>query len=496
MSILRKVVFYIFVVIYIIGCPIIILNSLGVVFFPNQEKLIQSTGLISLATIPNGAVVSINSSLYREKTPLIIRNLPEGEYSIQITLDNYVPWKKRVHVAKRKVTNLENVILIPKEWPKNPLSLQSWERLVAVHNNPYIILRNGKTGGGISFFRIEDPLLFNVKDSIAAAKKEAVQPLFSQDSKYNSLQVSSIIMMPKSHFVLLRGKDDVKRHDLWIDLRSPMDSIRDISDLLISAPDFILWHSEDNENIFYAENNNISRINIEEHAVYPDIVNNVKSLGIFNKKFYIVDGANQFQEVNYINNTKRTLMGEWFEMPEVFKKFTRLEMRIVSEKLILFMDDTGCLLSTRLPYELVPSGVTGIGGVLDGAKVLVWTKTLLGVIDFGELKREGIFEAGPKITWVVKNAKNIQEAFWVNNGSHILFRDIEKIKLAEIDYDTPASTANFKIGEIKGETAYSDSLGKVFFIDKDTDKLMSLTVVPEHGLIQFVFPDSIERKKH
>ncbi len=493
MPLFRKILFYSFVLIYVIGCPVIIFNSLGILFLPKQEKLIQSTGLISLATIPDGASVLINGRLDREKTPLIVRDLPEGEYRIRITLDKYVPWEKTVHVAKKEATTLEHIILIPEEWPRDTLSPVKWERSYTVDDNPYIILEKGLTGRDISFFRTEGSILSGLKDGISASKRKGVEPLFPQDSKYNSLRISSILMMPKSHFALLEGKSDVKKYYLWVDLRSPMDSIRDISDLFVSAPDSILWHSEDSENIFYVSSNGVTRINIEENAVYPNIANNVKSLGAFNRRLYVVDNANQFQEFNYMNNAKRTLIGHWLEMPVFFKESTGLGMEILSEDLILFIGDGGRLLSTRLPYELIPSGVAGVGGALGNTKILIWTKARLGFIDFGEVRHEGVFEAGPKITWVAENAEGIQQAFWVNNGSHILFRDLAEMKLAEVDSYAPASI--FEVGKVNGEISYSDPLGKVFFIDKDTGKLMSLTVVPEHQMIQFELPDMDKEKK-
>ena len=107
------------------------------------------------------------------------------------------------------------------------------------------------------------------------------------------------------------------------------------------------------------------------------------------------------------------------------------------------------------------------------------------------MKHEGVFEAGPRIIWVVKNARDIRQAFWVNSGSHILFRDSGQIKLVELNVYTAPSV--FDVGYTNGAIAYSDRLGKVFFIDKDTNQLVSLTVVPEYRLIHFTLPETIKK---
>lgn len=493
MLLFRKFLFYSFVLIYIIGCPIIIFDSLGIVISPTQKKLIQSTGLISLVTIPEGASVFINNNLHNQKTPAIIRDLSEGKYTIRITLDQYAPWERAVSVVKEQATTLEDIILIPKKWPKDIMSPIKIDRIFCIYNNPYIVLCKSMLLQDIYVFKIEDPIISSLKDGIQYPKKEILKPLLSEDRKYNSFRVSSVILMPKSPCVLIQAKQNDKKHYLWADLRAQGGSIIDISHLFGGSVDEIFWHDEDNENLFYISEKNINRISIKENAVYSNIASNIKSFMLFNKRLLVVTDAGQFDEIDYVRNIRESLMGQWSQMPDVFNALSTLKMRILSEKLILFIDGGGRLLSTRFPYELIPSKVTGIGDILDGNKALVWTNTQLGYVDFTEMKHEGIFEASPRIIWVIKNARDIQQAFWVNSGSHILFRDLDQIKLAEINLY--AGSSIFDVGYSKGSIAYSDRLGKAFFIERDTKKFISLTVIPEHGLIQFVLPDTINKKE-
>ncbi|MBN1794963.1 MAG: PEGA domain-containing protein [Candidatus Omnitrophica bacterium] len=493
MLLFRKILFYLFILIYLIGCPIIILNALGIVFRPDQKEMIQSTGLISLATIPEGASVFINGEPHDQKSPTVIRNLPEGIYAVRVTLDQYHPWEKSVRVVKEQATALEDIILIPNNWPEDILSSRDVTQVFCRDDNPFIVLCRGTLLQDVYVYKMNDPIITSLKSGFQHSKEEPVRRLFPGGGAYNALRISSVLLMPKSPFALVLARQNDRNWYLWADLKSSGGSIVDVSHLFVGAVGEIFWQYEDSENIFYISEKDINRISVKENAVYPRIAGNVKSFGLFHKRLLVMSNDRQFEEIDYLNNTSKSLMGDWGRMPGVFETPTSLEMYIISEKLILFIDEVGKLLSNYLPYELIPSKVSGIGRA-SGDRILVWTKTQLGYVDFAEMKREGIFEAGPKIAWIVTDARDIQQAFWVNDGSHVLLQDKDRIELIELGSHA-AGPSVFEVRKAQGAIVYSDPLGKVFFVDKDADNLISLTVIPEHGLVQFAAPDSINRKE-
>ena len=96
MNILRKILFYLFIAIYLILCPLIIFYALGYIFTPKVEEGFAKTGLIHLETLPTDASVSIANRRYAEKTPVTIRNLLAGRYDVKIFLKGYRPWVRKV----------------------------------------------------------------------------------------------------------------------------------------------------------------------------------------------------------------------------------------------------------------------------------------------------------------------------------------------------------------------------------------------------------------
>ncbi|MDZ4241849.1 MAG: PEGA domain-containing protein, partial [Candidatus Omnitrophota bacterium] len=153
MMLLRRILFILFCLAYVIFCPLIILNTLGIVISPQHRQNIVKTGLVYLSTLPPGARVYLSRYRYPQKTPTMIRNLPPGQYSLKVELKNYRPWQKIVSVEKEKATVLENIILIPERWDARLLDLRAFETLLPVANGSLFLIRQGPLLKDCTIFR-------------------------------------------------------------------------------------------------------------------------------------------------------------------------------------------------------------------------------------------------------------------------------------------------------------------------------------------------------
>ena len=68
MLILRKIVFYIFALFYIVFCPLVVLYAFGYIFKPQSEEVVVKTGIIYLSTAPAGASIYVNGELQNTGT--------------------------------------------------------------------------------------------------------------------------------------------------------------------------------------------------------------------------------------------------------------------------------------------------------------------------------------------------------------------------------------------------------------------------------------------
>ncbi|MGD2279038.1 MAG: hypothetical protein PVH45_02945, partial [Candidatus Omnitrophota bacterium] len=119
-----------------------------------------------------------------------------------------------------------------------------------------------------------------------------------------------------------------------------------------------------------------------------------------------------------------------------------------------------------------------------------WKKDRIGVLDFSTEKTQNAeFEIGPRLTWVYTKGKNIEQAFWMFEASHILFRDGNDTFFIEIE-----GYGEFKINNIlkvreKSSVFYSDDTGDMYYLDSSTGELLLVEIVPVEGVISLPFPE-------
>ena len=94
---IRSVLFLIFVSIFIIGAPVIVLYTAGYRLNPTTWK-VQHTGVIAISTLPRNATVSVNGALVSDRTPFVDQRLMPGEYDVLISKTGYQSWQQRVTV--------------------------------------------------------------------------------------------------------------------------------------------------------------------------------------------------------------------------------------------------------------------------------------------------------------------------------------------------------------------------------------------------------------
>jgi len=98
------------------------------------------------------------------------------------------------------------------------------------------------------------------------------------------------------------------------------------------------------------------------------------------------------------------------------------------------------------------------------------------------------------LTWFHIPAKNVQQALWINRGSQILFVDDNMVFIMETA--SFEQTEIYKITDIKEDSsiAYSESLGRLFFLKQTTHDLSSIKIVPHDAMLSL--PGANENGDH
>ena len=269
MPLLRKIFFYLFALVYLIVCPLIIMRLLGFVREPHSGHWIK-TGIIYVSSNPPSAQVYINGKLTTETTPTVIRDLLPGEYNLRIELNGYAPWENTIPVVDKKATSVENILLIPTHWKIKSLSNVPMTNLIPVPGNNYMLVASDETVKDLYILRFNRDLE-NKADADIKSPSSDLEPLFSEESIYRDAKLVHFYVVDNSPYFVMEVTFGDKNKYLWVDPRERQAHIEDISDLLPSAPQKLFWVDNDEKNIFAFYDNTINRINIKEKAIFPNI---------------------------------------------------------------------------------------------------------------------------------------------------------------------------------------------------------------------------------
>ena len=112
MTVLRKIMFYVFLLIYTICAPWLILRMLGFIWHPSSFHLVK-TGLVIIHSTPPDANVYVDGKHASTQTPVTVRELVPGDHFIRLEKEGFHDWVNRIAISSNKATILEDIILKP-----------------------------------------------------------------------------------------------------------------------------------------------------------------------------------------------------------------------------------------------------------------------------------------------------------------------------------------------------------------------------------------------
>ena len=479
---LRKILFYLFVALYMVSCPLMILNALGIHYKLGVKGIIK-TGVIYLSTIPSQANVYVNGSLFSEHTPATLRDLVPGDYLIKLTLNGFRPWQKILSVQGEKATAAENILLIPNEWKLLEYSASPFRELISIGKQPFLILSKGPLLSDFYVVKWSEGLrqiFFSHGNPITDA--ENIQPLLTQkDTFLLPGKLLKYYLVRNSPFVLLVADVNEERKYLWVDLRPKHHKVTDITDLFPYEPENVIWDGRDEKNVFVLQKHMLNRLDIEARAIYPHIASGVKALSLFDKKLHIFFDDFVIKQLDYNAANPVAAWENAKQIHDLFSKSNQINMISLLKDTILVLDETGTLLVNKPPVlHLLEHGIAGFTYDENKRRLLLWTNEKIGILNFSKFSFDFTPMTEPMISWLTLDGKSIQKAFWVNNGSQILYQDNNKLFLLESeDFDRPMK---YEIITVKKDSRifYSDEIGVVFYLEQGSGHLSLIEILPHN----------------
>lgn len=481
MRLLRRFFFWLLVGLYLVFCPILIAYALGYIYKPGSELGIVKSGLVYLSTAPQNASVYLGNRRYTRRTPTILPNLLPGEYPLRLALKGYQPWFESIPVEAGKATVLERILLLPEAWNQKELVRGPFENLIPMGENRFFILKKGD--------HANDFFLYDWKS-------ERMSSLFPETFESSRTKVSKIYSVDESREILLKLSGEEGEQYVWVVPRGKEVQMRNVTSLFSEEPELISWDSEERKYIFTFQNGYLNRLDLVNLSAAPKFLSGIRGFGFYARKLYVLKENATFERVNLEATREKYLLDDPALGKSLFGEKGNFKVRVLSGDLIVFLGEDGELLANRLPYRFVRDGVKGVSFDLKSKRLLIWREDALGIIDFAK-ERAGkkVFEAGPRLIWIYKQGKEIQQAFWAYEGSHILFKDENQVYLLELEtYGKPHLN---RILEAKpgSSISYAEETGMLYYLGPVSGNLSAVEVLPRKEILLLPFPERREEKK-
>lgn len=112
----RRLIYLIFIVVFLIVAPIIIMYTAGY-RYNFQKGKVEQVGVLFINVLPKDAQIFINNELQKTTRPLRLSDLRPNYYDVKITKDNYYDWEKNLEVKNKASTLAYDIILFKKNSP-------------------------------------------------------------------------------------------------------------------------------------------------------------------------------------------------------------------------------------------------------------------------------------------------------------------------------------------------------------------------------------------
>jgi len=472
---LRKILFYLFVALYLVLCPLIILYALGYIFTPKAEEGFAKTGLMHFETLPTGASISISNKRYVEKTPSTVRNLLAGVYDVKLSRTGYRSWNQKIKITPGKAVAFEKILLMPQELKVKTLIPRSFQDLLPIPATHFLLL--------FATRKIGDLCVFDWKD-------ETSRPLLSPNSPFSEALIVRSFVINKSPFVLFLVKFREQTRALWCQLDKERPEVKDISELFVRGePVDVRWESENPEDLFALYGGDLDRLDLSKTQVHSGILKNIQGFDVFKGKIFALRACTLVQMNAKGAKGEEVLIEKGIFLENLFHNTGTFKINFISSRTLCFLGMNGEFFSNELPYRFVSEGLKGYQPDVDGRRVVLWRKERLGVLDFTRAtRRKELFERGPEIDWIFEKGQDIAQAYFVYEASHVLFRDQDEVFLLPVGEGSSPLEKLLKV-RTGSSVFYSDKTGRLYYLEPIRGHFLAADILPEWSGLSGMFTE-------
>jgi len=466
----RRIIFYLFLLTYLIICPLLILYSFGFIFSP-LDKQITRTGILYLASLPSGANIYLGNSRYEYKTPASINELLPGRYDITLRLKGYKSWTRSISIEAGKASVFGNILLAPVVLEKKKLLTDFHADLIPMPGEDFFFLSSGDTLGEYQIFDW---------------RRVKARQLLSSKSPFYELSVISIFNQPESRQVLMYAGSLWDREYLLFRPGRKVNAIQ-LTQLFPEQAKVIKWSPRNDSVIFTFQGDYLNRLDIPSMTVSPKYIEGVKGFGLSGHWIYLVDKDNTVSRCTFDKENRSALFTDNIQLTRLLEAGRFYDIRVIDEDTVLFLSEKGQLAVNVAPYNLADSGVRGIEYNREQRKLLYWTKDAIFIVDFTSYPEENNPLRNrylqPQI--IYGQGRDIEQCFWAYNATHLVFLDKGQIYLLELSSDGQYRMEETSRAQVRSNSSvfYCEENGYLYYLDYYNGNLESVKIVPKESAV-------------
>lgn len=192
----RKALFFLFVGIFLISAPLVVLYTAGY-RFNRTNNTVSQTGTLSLASTPRGATSYVNGVDIQDATPAVLQRLSPGTRNVKLSKEGYYNWERTVDVQSGATAYVTAPLFIQDTAVLLAPGGSDWERATAAKSSEPVVLPSNilftSTPSGVEVSlvsRAERMLLTLLPNDIYTPLLVEDQYLFVKNSKNELLSIS------------------------------------------------------------------------------------------------------------------------------------------------------------------------------------------------------------------------------------------------------------------------------------------------------------------
>ncbi len=443
MLIARRIIFSVFLLAYLVICPLLLLYASGYIVDPFTRE-VRQTGLVRLASSPSGARIYLEKSRFVRTTPATIDKLVPGQYKVTLTRPGYRSWVHTIDIKPGKAAVFEHIVLIPEVLSQEAVLPGTFEKLIPLEGTDHFLLAKDPSLKGLELYNWK-----NGKSIIISDKDPS--------------PVLAVFHEPDSRAFVLHVGSLRERKYLYVELKNDEVTLSDITKLFTQDPLLIQWDQEDPGVLFAVYADHVDRLDVFSAAVYPKYVQDVKGSGFKHNKMFFMTDDNAFIRYSLDKTKVDPFLDDVHFDPDVISKNVFYHITFPKDGYVLLLGEDGRLLTNYLPYQIAEHGVVGTQFNARSDELLFWSKEALGTASFLNDEESRIKSLDIQN---VHQGKDIKQCFWGADTEHVLCLDNDKVFFLEIESEG-REHEEFIASVRKGTEVFLNSdQGDVYFINE------------------------------